>query len=98
MKLSDYALAIGAVIALLMLWQWQRTHPEFDLSDLITGENGKVSATKFAQTAALVVATWGFVTLVQQGKMTEWYFIGYLTAFLGTRVAKDALAVKAPTP
>jgi hypothetical protein len=90
-SMSNLSLSIGAIAVLLLLWQWQRTHPAFDLSDLITGENGKVSATKFAQTTALVVSTWGFVTLVQQGKLTEWYFGAYMLAFLGTRIAKDAL-------
>lgn len=96
--MSNLSLSIGAVVGLLLLWQWQRTHPAFDLSDLVTGDNGKVSATKFAQTTALVVGTWGFITLIQQAKMSEWYFLGYMTAFLGTRIAKDALTAKAPTP
>jgi hypothetical protein len=98
MSLSNISLSVGALVGLLLLWFWQRSHPNFDLADLITGDNGRVSATKFAQTVALVVATWGFITLVQQGKLSEWYFGAYMMAFLGVRVAKDALAQKAPTP
>lgn len=85
----------GGVVALILLWHWTRSHPKFDLSDLVTGDDGRVSATKFAQTGAFVVATWGFATLVEQGKMTEWYFTGYMLAFVGARLTKDALT-KAP--
>ena len=95
--LSNISISVIGLVGLLLLWHWTRTHPSFDLSDLITGDGGKVSATKFAQSGAWVVSTWGFVTLVQQNKLTEWYFAAYMTAFLGVRVAKDALAPKAPT-
>lgn len=91
MTLSNLSLSVGAVVALLILWHWQRSHPHFDLSDLITGDNGRVSSTKFVQTATWIVATWGFVTLVQQGSMTEWYMAAYLGLGYGMRVARDAL-------
>jgi hypothetical protein len=93
--MSNLALSCIALVALVALLMWQRSHPNFDLSDLITGDNGKVSATKFSQTGAWVVATWGFVTLIQQEKMTEWYFAGYMAACFGVRIAKDALAQRA---
>lgn len=89
---SNLALCSIALVGLLLLWHWTRSHPEFDLSDLITGDNGKVSTTKFFQTMAGVTATWGFVTLIQQGKMTEFYFIGYMTAVFGVRIAKDMMS------
>lgn len=89
MTASNVSLSLIALMALLFLWKWTRSHPLFDLADLITGDNGKVSATKFAQTGAWVVGTWGFVTLIQQEKMTEWYFTGYMALSFGVRVAKD---------
>jgi hypothetical protein len=89
---SNLSLSGISILALFLLWRWQRSHPEFDLADLITGDNGKVSTTKFAQSGAWVVATWGFVTMVQQGRMTEWYFTAYMAACFGARIAKDALA------
>ena len=91
-SMSNLSLTGIALLALVLLWKWQRSHPEFDLADLITGDNGRVSATKFAQIGSWVVATWGFVTMVQQGKLSEWYFAAYMAASFGTRIAKDALA------
>ena len=92
MSKADIALCAGVLLALLVMWHWQRSHPKFDLSDLVTGDNGKVSATKFIQTATWVIASWGFVTLTQDGKMTEWYMAAYLGLAYGVKVAKDVFA------
>ena len=89
--LPNLMLAALVLLAGVVLLKWQRSHPEFDLADLLTGENGKVSLSKFGQTASLVVSTWGFVVLVQQGKLTEFYFIGYMTVWAGYRLAQTAL-------
>lgn len=95
--LSNMSLTVIALLVLALLWTWQRNHPSFDLSDLITGDNGKVSSKKFMQTGAWVVATWGFVTLIQDGKMNELYFTGYMTVSFGARIAHD-LATKGAAP
>ena len=91
MTISNFALCGIAIAVLLMCWKWTRSHPDFDLSDLLTGENGRVSASKFMQTGGWTVGTWGFVTLIQEGKMSEWYFTGYMALCFGVRIAKDAL-------
>lgn len=92
MSKADIALCAGVLLALLVMWHWQRSHPKFDLSDLVTGDNGKVSATKFIQTATWVIASWGFVTLTQDGKMSEWYMAAYLGLAYGTKAIKDVFA------
>lgn len=77
-----------ALVALLVLFRWQRSHPNFDLADLLTGDNGKVSLAKFGQVSALTVSTWGFAVLVEQGKLTEFYYIGYMTVWAGYRLVQ----------
>lgn len=86
---SNLALAIIAIGTLALLWRWTRSHPEFDLADLLTERDGKVSSTKLLKTGAWVVGTWGFVTLIQQGKMTEWYFAGYMAISFGPAALRD---------
>lgn len=76
------------LVALLVLFRWQRSHPQFDLADLLIGDNGKVSLKKFGQVSALAVSTWAFVVLVQQGKLTEFYFIGYMTVWAGLQLVQ----------
>lgn len=91
---ASLLLAALLLLVVFILYRWQRTHPKFDLSDLLTGDNGKVSLAKFGQTSALLVSTWGFVVLVQQGKLTETYFIGYMSVWTGYRLAQDAITKK----
>ena len=94
-SVSNLSLSLIAIVVLALLWRWTRTHPNFDLSDLVTGDNGRVSSTKWLKTGAWVVGTWGFITLIQQGKMTEWYFAGYMTISFGPGMVRD-LSSKSP--
>ena len=94
-NLSLIALLLLALLAALILHAWQKSHPDFDLSDLLTGDNGKVSLSKFGQVSALIVSTWGFVVLVQQGKLTEFYFIGYMTVWTGAKLIQSGIDKKA---
>jgi hypothetical protein len=97
LTMSNLSLSAGVIFALVIVWRWQRTHPNFDLSDLLTGDNGKVSATKTIQTATWAFFTWGFVTMIQQGKMTEWYAGIYLGLAYGVKVAKDIYSKREET-
>ena len=62
---------------------------KFSLDDMFLNSKGKTSLAQFSIFTALIVSTWGFVALVQEGKMTEWYMTAYLGAFvlhgLGTK-------------
>lgn len=97
--MTEYAptlVLIAIVLAVgIALSRWQKSHEHFDLSDLLTGDNGKVSLSKCGQAAALAVSTWGFVVLVQTGKLTESYFIGYMTIWSGTRIMQTFAEKKA---
>lgn len=84
-------IAIAGLVCLVILLRWQRSHPNFDLSDLVTGDNGRVSLSKIGQASALAVSTWGFIVLVEQGKLTEFYFIGYMVAWSATRLTNQYL-------
>jgi hypothetical protein len=57
--------------------------------DALLDDNGKVSSFKVGQATALVVSTWGFVVLVQQDKLTEWYYTAYMTVWAGVSLAKN---------
>lgn len=90
-NLALIVLLAVALCAALLLRHWQHSHPDFDLSDLLTGDNGRVSLSKFGQVAALVVSTWGFVVLVEQGKLTETYFLGYMTVWTGSKLIQSRI-------
>ena len=52
-----------------------------DIMDLIT-ESGKLSEAKFIRFFTWIVSTWGFIYLIASHKLTEWYFIGYMSAWV----------------
>lgn len=54
---------------------------DINLTDLIT-INGKLSERKLTRFGAWIVSTWGFVYLISHDKLSEWYFIGYMGAWV----------------
>ena len=90
--LTEISLAfITTVIAILLIrWQFNKDNT-FDLSHMLLGDDGKVSLFRFGQLMALITSTWAFITLVQQGKLTEWFFMSYMTIWSGINLAKNIL-------
>lgn len=82
---STLALIGMAAFALWVMLRWQKSHPEFDLADLITERNGKVSLKKMGVAVALGVTTWIMVTVTAQGKMTEAFLALYAGVWCGYR-------------
>lgn len=68
-----------------MVLRWQKSHPEFDLADLITERNGKVSHKKFSVMVALIITSWIMVTVTAQGKMSYEYVALYAGIWCGYR-------------
>lgn len=78
------ALAFWLLVSLLFLLSAQRRSKTFSLLDLVTGDNGRVSMSKFGQCGAFVISSWGFVFLVESGSLSEWYYATYMVAWTGT--------------
>lgn len=61
----------------------------YSLMDLIVSD-GKIQERKVTRLGTWIVSTWGFVYLIIEGKLDEWYFVGYIGAW----VANAILAAK----
>ena len=65
------------------------------LIDLVT-TNGILNERKLTRFFTWLVSTWGFIYLLADDKLTEWYFIGYMGAWVAnaligkTLVSRDA--------
>lgn len=90
------SLALMSLVICLLLYRWH-TKPGngFDLTDALLGEDGKFSLYRAGQATALIVSSWAFIVLVQQDKLTEYYFYGYMGVWSGINLAKNLLG-KAP--
>lgn len=92
LTLDTLALLVATVIVMVSAWMWQRRKDnKFDLLDLVSDGQGKLSLFKTGQLVALLVSTWGFVALTRAGLLSEWYFAGYMLAWAGANIAKLAI-------
>lgn len=79
---------ISVSIMLLMFYNAHRDnkHSQFDLVNMITSDaSGKIDGSKIRVMVALVVSTWGFVYLILNHQMSEFYFVGYMAVFVADR-------------
>lgn len=61
-----------------------------------TGKNGNeyVAPLKVFTCATFIIMSWGFISLVEKGALTEWYFMGYAGAFIGGHLINNWIKVK----
>lgn len=92
------ALTACVLIFSLVLWVLnRRSDNTFDLSDLICSD-GRVDERKFCRFGAWIVSTWGFVYLIADQRFSEWYFTGYMAAWVGNALLAKYLSDKAAAP
>lgn len=102
---ADVMYIILAVLAISCIrWLWKQNancNSTVDLADLVT-IGGRLNERKVARFGAWIVSTWGFVYLIVTGKLTEWYFVGYMTAWVANaligKAIKDPIGEETPTP
>lgn len=82
---------IGSIVIL-----WKISHDRttsFSFVDLIAID-GKLNERKITRFGAWIVSTWGFVYLIIDDKFTEWYFLGYMGAWVANALIGKALKDK----
>lgn len=79
-------LIIVVVFLLLLLWVWHRSsRSTVDLKDLVC-RDGRLDEKKFTRFGAWIVSTWGFVYMVMDAKLSEWYFVGYMGVWVSNAI------------
>lgn len=90
--IADWLFLLMLLIAVLCLYRGHRNR-DVDLWDVIraTGKEGKVytDPRKLFEAGAFVVSTVGFAHMTIQGKLTEWYVMTYLGAFVTAKFLRD---------
>ena len=79
-----YGLTLLLLCTLASILAYKATHggSRFDFGEAFIDADGKTSMARICVFVALSVSTWGFVVLVQTGKLSEWYFTAYMGAFV----------------
>jgi len=82
----DYsAVMVLFMIVLLgaLIWNLnKKDNTFFNIEDLLIDEKKKASTTKLAILVALILSSWAFIHLTLNNALTEWYFMGYMGAWV----------------
>lgn len=79
----SFLLAVVIFFLLVILYVWHKdSKSKLDLKDLIC-KDGHIDEKKFVRFGAWIVSTWGFVYLIVDERFSEWYFAGYMAAWVG---------------
>lgn len=92
------ALLVGLISAISAIKSWDKDpNNRFRVYDLIC-TNGVVDETKTTRMGAFVVSSWGFIYMTSADKMTEWYFLGYMAAWVSNALFKSYIDSKESNP
>lgn len=84
---------LGAILLLLLVWLYNRNKDEssdIDLADLvIDGDTKRISSSKLIRLGTWLITSWGFVFLVSQGTLEEWYAIAYMGIWTGNALFRN---------
>lgn len=84
-----FGLIMLLLVVLAGIMAWKATHStrsKFSLTDAFLDHTGKTSFARIGQFSALAVSTWAFVFLTVDGKLTEWFFLGYMSIWVGNGI------------
>ena len=94
-SLLELSLLLVFIILAILLVYIQCKKDALDLRWLILDETTKQpSIHKIGQGLALAVSTWGFIELTLKGSLTEFYFTGYISVWVGSVAIDKFLANK----
>ena len=81
--------------SLIILYFYNKNaNNNIDVMDLVTID-GKLSNSKLSKMVALVISSWAFVYLVIDKSLTEWFFFGYIGAWITNGLISKSLDIKA---
>lgn len=95
-------LALFFCTTVYALWRLnQDKNSTISIIDLVA-VGGRLNERKFSRFGAWIVSTWGFVYLIVNNQLSEWYFVGYMGAWVANaligKMIKDPNGEETPTP
>lgn len=91
---SSVLLWVLIALVVLVVWSWHRSDDDFDLRQCLQDNvTGKISVEKVGYVSVLGTSMWGFVTLVQRDKLTDWYVGAMIGGFVLGRAVSSGLSV-----
>lgn len=96
--LQHSALYVILALVALLIFSWLRrenadSKSPINFTDLII-TNGKLNERKVVRMGTWIVSTWGFIFLIINGGLTEWYYIGYMGTWVANALIGSAINKK----
>jgi hypothetical protein len=95
MDLPMSILLMTMILLVCTLTLWHRADNDFDFRRaLLDPETKVISFSRLGHFVCLVASTALLMHEAAKGRLTDWMFMGYMTAWAGTYVASKAIASK----
>lgn len=75
---------LGFIFVVMVIWLYnldKDPHSKISLIDLLATD-GKLEERKISRFGAWIISSWGLVYLISINELKEWYFIGYMGAWV----------------
>jgi hypothetical protein len=83
-------LSLLFLVIFYALWKLNQDNKSpISIIDLVAID-GKLNERKFSRFGAWIVSTWGFIYLIVNDKLSEWYFVGYMAAWVANALIGKA--------
>lgn len=83
---------IGGIIGVLIVcimwyaihkWSEDPQYINFSMFYCVTNKDGFPDNAKLREWGAFIISSYGFLWMLWDKQMTEWYFVGYMTVWVG---------------
>ena len=82
---------LGCLLIIVVTWLYNlhnSSNTKIDLADIVT-EKGRLNGSKVFRFIAFLISSWGFVYLIVQNNLSEWYGISYLAVWTGNALLRN---------
>ena len=84
---------LGIIVLVILIWLYNKNNDSksvIDLADLVVdNETKRLSSSKLFRFGTWIVTTWGFIYLVSQGSLEEYYAIAYMGIWTGNALLRN---------
>ena len=91
-------IAVSALGLVLMHFNPKSPLNLMDLVSVMVDGVRRLDEKKFTRFGAWVVSTWGFTYMVVEGKLTEWYYMGYMSVWVMNVLVDKFVSAKTTPP
>jgi len=84
---------LSLIVFAVFIWLYNQNRDEkspIDLLDLVT-INGKLSDRKLIRFSTWLVSSWGFIYLIVDNSLTEWYFAFYMGTWVANALISNSI-------